>query len=136
MQFIQTNLELLETLRAKTEAAFLGDPINIYAAEHAPQVSIEAVMDIFTHIVARGRLGAPVNDRDTLEIVYRKGLIPEDHFRRYTEMSKFRNLIVHGYLDVNTRAVYEIVQNRLDDLRVFLSDVRRIVNTRDPGMTP
>ena len=42
-------------------------------------------------------------------------------------MARFRNLLVHVYWKLDYRQVYEIVQNRLDDLRAFGSLMARLV---------
>lgn len=45
-------------------------------------------------------------------------------------MVKFRNLLVHLYQEVDNRRVYDIIQNELGDLRLFIADVWRIVQEK------
>lgn len=109
------------------EIAFVNDRRSFYAAVHALQISIEAMLDIFAHIVARLHLVIPRNDRETLEALRDKGEISQEHFQRYFEMSKFRNKVVHGYIDVNAPKVYQILQNELRDFDLFFADVKHII---------
>lgn len=127
VRFIKKNLAFLETLRYYSETEFMGDQRNFYSAVHALQVSIEAMLDIFTHIVARLHLGAPANDHETLQAVLDKGLISQDHFQRYFQMNKFRNKVVHGYLDVDAKKVYAMLQVNLGDFQLFFDDVRQVI---------
>lgn len=127
ISFIQENLGVLQELSTFSEADFKADRIKFYAAIHALQVSIEAMLDTFSHMIARLHLGAPTNDRETLEVALEKGLITKEHFRRFVDMNKFRNKVVHGYLDVDTRKVYHVLQTELNDFGLFFVDVRKVI---------
>jgi uncharacterized protein YutE (UPF0331/DUF86 family) len=129
IQFVQDNLSFLRELAAMSEAEFAADRRSYYAAVHALQISVEAMLDIFSHIVARLHLGAPTTDRETLEAALKKGLIPEEHFQRYWDMTKFRNKVVHGHIDVDAPKVYQMLQNDLDDFDLFFNDVSRIIES-------
>lgn len=126
-QFINDNLAFLRELAAMDEVVFVNDRRSFYAAVHALQISIEAMLDIFAHIVARLHLGIPRNDRETLEALRDKSEISQERFERYFEMSKFRNKVVHGYIDVNAPRVYQILQNELGDFDLFFADVKHII---------
>lgn len=105
--FIRKNVTLLDELGRRSEFDFLSDQRNFYTAAHALQISIEAMLDILLHMVVRMHLGAPADDHETLELAQEKGLISKEHFQRYFKMNKFRNKVVHGYLDVDATKVYE-----------------------------
>lgn len=127
IQFIKDNLVLLQELSAHSESEFVADKVKFYAGIHALQISTEAMLDVFTHIVARLHLGAPTNDRETLEIMLQKGLISQEHFQRYFQMNKFRNKVVHGYMDVDAKKVFQMLQENLGDFQSFFDDLRRII---------
>ena len=63
IQFIQNNLALLRGWSNVEERDFVQDTRSFYAAVHALQISIEAMLDAFSHVVARLHLGAPTTDR-------------------------------------------------------------------------
>ncbi len=109
------------------EEEFIGDPRSLYASVPALQVSIEAMLDVFSHIVARLHWGVPTTDREMLETLLKKELISQDHFQIYAAMSKFHNRVVHGYIDVDARIIYKTMQNRFMDFDLFFSDVKRII---------
>ncbi len=127
IQFIKDNLVFLRELAARSEAEFEVDRVTFYAAVHALQISIEAMLDIFSHISARLHLGVPANDKELLDAVLDKKLISEQHHRRYFQMNKFRNKVVHGYLDVDAKKVYGMLQDDLGDFDMFFEDIGRIV---------
>lgn len=127
IQFIQDNLRLLNEIATCSEAEFVSDRIKFYAAVHALQISIEAMLDIWTHIIARLHLGVPTNDRETLEIVLANRLTSPEHFQKYIQMNRFRNRVVHGYMDVDPKQVYQMLRLDLDDFRLFFDEVRQII---------
>ncbi len=127
LQYVKDNLSLLQDMSADSETAFVTDKVKFYAAVHALQVSIEAMLDTFSHIIARLHLGVPTNDRETLEIALTNRLTTKEHFQRFVGMNKFRNKVVHGYLDVDAKTVYQMLQKDLDDFQFFFDDVHRVI---------
>jgi uncharacterized protein YutE (UPF0331/DUF86 family) len=77
--------------------------------------------------VARLRLGVPNDDRETLTLLRDKGLLLAEHVTTYQAMNSFRNRVVHLYLAADPGEVYQILQENLDDFRMFVADVQRIV---------
>jgi len=45
-------------------------------------------------------------------------------YARWEQMAKFRNVLVHGYVDVDPAIVRDVVENRLGDLEAFVSAIR------------
>lgn len=46
-------------------------------------------------------------------------------------MAKFRNLLVHGYLQVDDGRVVEILQSRLEDFDSFRAEMARVALNSD-----
>jgi uncharacterized protein YutE (UPF0331/DUF86 family) len=40
-------------------------------------------------------------------------------------MAGFRNVLVHGYTEVDPSIVRDVIEHRLDDLLAFASEIRR-----------
>ncbi len=136
LQFIEDNLALIRQLAGYSELEFVGDVRNVYTSIHALQISIEALLDIFSHVVARLHLGAPSNDREMLELLVKRHLISDPHAQRYFQMSKFRNKVVHGYMDVDASQIYAALQQDLDDFQLFFADIKRILENATTESKP
>ncbi len=132
IQFIEDSLKSLESLAAYPFDEFEDDFRNVESAKHLLQVAIESMLDICTHIVARLRIGVPNDDRETLALLEDKGLLPSTHVATYQSMNAFRNRVVHLYQDVNMREIYRILQEDLDDFRMFIADVQTIIAKQQP----
>lgn len=126
-QFIEDNLSFLRELASIEQSVFVSDKKSFYAAVHALQISIEAMLDMGGHVVARLHLGAPTNDREILEALREKGVISQEHFQHFIGMTRFRNKVVHGYIDVDASTVYKMIQNELSDFSLFFSDMKAVI---------
>ena len=95
--------------------------------EHTLQIAIQAALDVASHIVSDQRLGEPRTNRELFGLLGRRGILPLDLVAVLEEAAAFRNVLVHGYDDVDIAIVRDVVEHRLDDLLVFVASVRRWV---------
>ena len=93
--------------------------------EHTLQIAIQATLDIASHVVSDRRLGEPRTNRELFDLLARDGWISEPLVESLRRMVGFRNVLVHGYDDVNLGVVQDVVANRLGDLVAFVAAVRR-----------
>jgi uncharacterized protein YutE (UPF0331/DUF86 family) len=123
IQFIEDNLNKLEQIKSFTKDEFLNDFIKIEATKHLLQISIEAMIDIAGHVIARNRFSAPQSSADMFDILKEKGILNEKNINNYRLMAKFRNRLVHLYYDINNEEVYSIIHKRLSDFKRFISEI-------------
>ena len=89
------------------------------------QIAIQAALDVASHIVSDDRLGEPESYRVLFELLARHGWVSDALVPVLREMVGFRNILVHGYGEVNLEIVRDIAENRLGDLLDFVSQIRR-----------
>lgn len=121
ISFIEKNLRRLKKIGETPLADFTEESISYHAAIRLLQVSIEAVVDIGNHIVARERLGVPKTYGEIFDLLARSGVIPSEFAVTARKMVKFRNRAVHLYADLSEREVYSILKNDLSDFTRFIS---------------
>lgn len=92
--------------------------------EHTLQIAIQAALDAASHVVSDGRLGEPRTNRELFDLLARADVISDELAGRLRQMAGFRNILVHGYQDVDVRIVRSIVETRLDDLVAFAEALR------------
>jgi uncharacterized protein YutE (UPF0331/DUF86 family) len=119
---VETSVSELRTL-ARPEAV-ARDIKEQRFVEHTLQVAIQAALDVASHIVSDERLGEPRTNRDLFALLARRGLLPAELADRLGRMAGFRNVLVHGYQDVDVAVLQDILANRLDDLLAFAQIVR------------
>ena len=93
--------------------------------EHTLQLAIQAALDVASHVASSDRLGEPVTNRQLFELLARNGWLSEALARQLRDMAGFRNVLVHGYAEVDPRIVRDVVENRLGDLLAFVAEIRR-----------
>lgn len=112
-------LSILRTIQRYEWEEFIRDPEHYGSAERFLQLAIEAVNDIGSHIIATLNLGTVNWYSDIPAILEEKGYISPVLRERWTRMIGFRNALVHDYLDIDRRIVYEALQGGLEDLEAL-----------------
>jgi uncharacterized protein YutE (UPF0331/DUF86 family) len=92
--------------------------------EHTLQVAIQAALDVASHVVSDERLGEPQTNRDLFDLLASAGWIAPTHAEPLKNMASFRNILVHGYDDVNLDVVRSILSVHVNDLATFVVKVR------------
>ena len=92
--------------------------------EHTLQVAIQAAQDVASHIVSDERLGEPRTNRELFDLLVRAGWLSESDAAPLGNMVGFRNILVHGYGDIDLSVVKDVLENHLDDLLHFAAIVR------------
>ncbi len=122
--FVLSNLENLKILRNIPEDEFHSDFRNIESAKHLLQVSIEAMIDIANHIIARKKLDRPESYSHSFRILNERGIITENNLNNLMMMAKFRNRVVHIYSNLDPKEIYLILNQNLPDFAYYLEEIR------------
>lgn len=67
-------------------------------------------------------LGLPAPSKETAEVFFslaKEGIITEEFAKVMKDVVAYRNVIVHGYLDVDRHQTYLNIQKHLPDLAKF-----------------
>jgi uncharacterized protein YutE (UPF0331/DUF86 family) len=92
--------------------------------EHTLQIAIQAAQDIASHIISDLRLGEPRTNRELFVLLARGGWISSEQATLLGNMAGFRNILVHGYGDVDVEIVQDVAEHRLDDILDFVEAIR------------
>ena len=125
LQSIKDNLSELDQIAKYNIQTFVADTILFHATTRMLQISIEAILDIAQHIVARNHLGTPKTYREAIELLAGVGIVSEEQLPTLLRMIRFRNRVVHQYDDVSREEVYKIATLNLSDFEVFISAIVR-----------
>ncbi len=98
---------------------FSQDPYKFNTAQHQLQIAIQSALDIGQHILAHLGVVSPTDYADVFMKLGEVGLLPADLAARLVQMARFRNILVHLYLQVRLDIVYDILLNNLGDLDEF-----------------
>jgi uncharacterized protein YutE (UPF0331/DUF86 family) len=111
-------IDSLEEIRGKGEEAYLGDPGLRAMTERWLELAIQVCIDLGTQVLAERPGPTPGKYAEVFEIFGREGSLPKDLAERLAEAAKQRNVLVHLYLEIDDKKVFESLSH-LDDLRRF-----------------
>jgi uncharacterized protein YutE (UPF0331/DUF86 family) len=122
LALIDTSVRELETMARPERIA--TDIREQRFVQHTLQIAIQAALDAASHVVSDDRLGEPTTYRELFDLLEKAGYISAELAGELAKMAGFRNVLVHGYDDVDLDIVRDIVENRLSDLTQFAERVR------------
>lgn len=122
-------IALLETIRARGEAAYNNDDLLQAAAERALQIASQCVLDIGNHIIAEISLPLPTDNDEVIDILRKAGVISQDLAGRLAGIGGFRNVLVHDYLTLDQGRIFHEHLGHLDDFRDFAAEIVKFLDT-------
>lgn len=107
---------------------YLADD-NIQAiVERRLQLAIQVCIDVANYLIAHLGLRAPEELENVFAVLGREGLISPELAERMVGMVRFRNILVHDYLDINQKLVYAHLTERLDDFEQFAQEILKQIS--------
>jgi len=117
LQKLDEFVSYLKRAQAYSFDEFVSD-VEVYSAvERNLQLSVETLTDVASHVVVDENLGTFERARDLPDIFGEHNLIGEEDRETWKSMIGFRNVLVHEYVEIDRRMVYETLQHQLDDIR-------------------
>ena len=118
-QEIEESLSRLERIRKIPKQIFLNDGDLQDIACYRLLVAIEAALGLCYHVASKSLKKVPEEYAECFAILADAGVIPTNLSESLQRMARFRNLLVHMYWKLDYDALYELILNRLADLRQF-----------------
>lgn len=128
---LRKSVARLRYLSKLSDAQFLKDPDKIGSAKYHFIVAIECCIDMCNHIIARNGFRAPEDYGDTFRVMSEQGAFKPDFSDELVNMAKFRNRLVHIYLEVENKQVYEILQDRIGDFKKFVDAIANFLGLQN-----
>ena len=109
-------LYILERMKSYSFEKFRTEPEIYGSCERFLQLAIEATLDVGNHLIADLNLGEVSWYRDIPKLMENNGYINAELKEQWVRMIGFRNALVHDYLEIDRKIVYEVLQNNLDNI--------------------
>jgi uncharacterized protein YutE (UPF0331/DUF86 family) len=104
-----------------------ADPDACWAVERGLQLCAQNVLDLSTHIAASSGRDVP-DYTAALDAMGALGVLPQEFVARFRAVAGFRNVLVHGYLEVDLARVHAVLNERLQDFAEFARRVDAYVS--------
>jgi len=107
LRALERSLRILRSLRARGRDAFLSDEVVQDRAERHAQLLAQACADIALHILAGTGTAAPETYAEALSALAADAVIPSPLGARLAQAVRLRNILVHGYLDIDHGRLFD-----------------------------
>ncbi len=91
--------------------------------ERGLEISSSAILDIGNHILSGVYQTAVEEYEQILKKLQEKQVISKNLYEELRGLGRFRNLLVHGYLSLNTELVYEHYRKALVSFPKFIAEI-------------
>jgi len=99
---------------------FINDPKIYGSSERFLHLTIEALIDIGSHIISDENLGKIQSYSDVSRLLKDNGYVDEETSKVFIKIIGFRNILVHDYMEIDLDLVYKIIKSNLNDLEKIL----------------
>lgn len=99
------------------------------AIERNFQLAIESAMDIGEIIISVENLEKPEDYRNILLILGKNKILPKDFAEQFSDAAGFRNILVHGYEDLEK--LYNYLQTKLEDFGKFAKFIAKHIEEKE-----
>lgn len=103
---------------------FKDDWVMRSMTERALQVMVEIVIDVAERIIAIENAGPAATSAEAIEKLVELNVLKST--LPYSDMVKFRNLIVHQYEEIDPAILYDILENKLENFRQFRNEIDKL----------
>ena len=104
---MERSLRILRSLRARGRDAFLSDEVVQDRGEWHAQLLAQACAGIALHILAGTGTAVPETYAEALSALAADAVIPGPLGARLAQAVRLRNILVHGYLDIDHGRLFD-----------------------------
>jgi uncharacterized protein YutE (UPF0331/DUF86 family) len=124
---LDRRLVLLEGLRGGRREDYLGDIALQAQVERHLQLALQAAIDLALHVSASRPGRAVEGYGDAFLSLAHIGVLPDELAGRLRRAAGLRNVLVHGYIDVDADLLWSSLDG-LDDLRAFAAAMNLLLD--------
>lgn len=121
---LEEYLRILYPLKGVTAKELEVDIDKRAKVERYFQLAIEVCIDIAELLISDQRLRMPQNSGEAIRIIGEAGIIDPKFAEEFSGVAGFRNILVHGYLEIDYSKVADNL-NHLDDFEKFAQQVAK-----------
>lgn len=125
---IERNLTEINEITSEGYDSFKVSYRDELAAKQALLESIEACIDISNHIIATQGFRRPNDYKDIFLIMREQDILNKTLSLKLQEMAKFRNVLVHRYINLETERIFNLMENEIDDFKEFIKQILNYLN--------
>lgn len=127
LQEITKQLKYLRQLVKISAKTFLTDDMQMYFAERVIQRMIDAAIDINMHIASDKKWETPDSYFYSFIVLADLGVYSRKFAESIAPSAKFRNIVVHEYLDLDIKKFKESLDSALRDYPKYVRHIQKFI---------
>ena len=121
---ILEEVDFLNSIRTQELDDFLRDGKSLRSTAKAIETIVQSIIDISSHIVAQNHWGVTDTYRNTIALLATHQVISEHLSANLQQVVAMRNILVHQYLDVDFRIVWESLKELVEDAPTYIRAIK------------
>ncbi len=123
VEIIRRMMEGIPLLHLESKNEFVSDFVRVSAGESMLRRSLEALLDIGRHILAKAFSIAAVEYKQIGRELGVAGVLKSETTALLVEMAGYRNRLTHFYAEVSPEELHEILTTRRADIESVLGEI-------------
>lgn len=128
---LDTALQVLRRHQGRSVDQLASQQEERWVVERGLQLCAQNALDVAAHLAASAGHDVP----DYASAIDRLGemdILPPDFAARFRAVAGFRNVVVHGYLDVDVKLLHSLLNEHLEDFSVFARNIAAHIELARP----
>ena len=115
---LRSDLSILRRHAGVSPRALRSDPDRRWSVERGLQLCAQNALDIATHLASSH--GFDTSDyTSAIDHLVEAEILPAEFGARFRAVAGFRNILVHGYLEIDLEIVADALERNLEDFEAF-----------------
>lgn len=132
--YLEGAIEQLEQFaREYTRDQFLQKPKVTLLIERALHLALESALDLVDMLINTYRLRKAETYRHGVRYIQEAKIISYEFSKKLEELAGFRNILVHGYIELDPEKVYTHWREDPTILREFIAAVKQYLKKHPPA---
>lgn len=117
LDLVERMIHEIRSFPLESYEEFIKDRRNIWAAESCLRRSLEALLDIGRHILAKGFATGVSEYKEISKRLGEFGLFSPSEVELLRTLAGYRNRLIHFYHEIGEEELYKICREQLEDLQ-------------------
>lgn len=127
ISLVRKYLARLEVYKKYSREEIENDQFISGSLERYLYLGVQTAIDTAEAIIAYRGLRKPTTLRENFEVLSEAKIIEDELSTKLMNMVGFRNIIAHDYTRLDYAVVYDVLNNRLEDINEFLKVVEKAI---------
>ena len=127
LDWIAKMINEIDSLPVDNFDKFIKDKRNIWTAESCLRRSIEALMDLGRHILAKAFSSGVSEYKEIAVGLEKNGVLNQQEGEIFRILAGYRNRLVHFYYEITEKELFEICSSQLSDIDIMIKAIKKWV---------